>query len=650
MRRCVLTNGRWIGRSLDGRYEISELIGEGGTACVYRAVQQPIGREVAIKVLRATSTPAAAARFLREVQIVSRLNHPSIVTVHDAGTTPEGEVYLVMELANGRLLAEILEERRRVTLDRAVRLFGQMCGAVHAAHAAGVIHRDLKPGNMTVLPGPTPSSELLKVLDFGIAKAVTGEGESVSKVGTLCGTPRYMSPEQVACRPIDARADIYALGTVLYEMLCGETPFMSKDVLALLRQQVKDAPPPLARHRPDLPPALDAAILKALHKRPEERWGSAWEFYLAVEASARTSEQQSVVSRLLAAPAPPGPRGDRTLTPEVTAAPVAEDTELPRLRRQAEASPPGPKRGRALSRVASALAAHEAWDEAATAATEALDHLLGEVHDRARVEELLATIQRGQGRLAETQEWLSRARASYRAAGDPGREGRVAASEGKLAYARGDAAHAEAEFQAAVALFREGGHRREIVETLRRLAVLAERDGRLEDAEQSLGEALEVVYDLEDAAEAGHCYDHMAAIVVKAGRPEDARHWHQEAAGAHEQAKDWRAAAASLGRLTALLLAAEDDAAVREVDRRAVPLLRRTGNNYALALTLRRLGDASAAEAHWADAVRCYEESDELFQRLGAVDVGNRAAEARYARAQLGVSPAAPTPARRPGR
>ena len=248
---------------------------------VYLAEHPFMRRKAAVKVLRRSLTedPSVVSRFMNEARAANAVNHPNIIDIIDVGTLPDGVPYLMMEFLDGESLATRLARLGRLTVPKALEFATQTASALAAAHAAGIVHRDLKPDNLFVIrDGTIPGAERIKVLDFGIAKLRADVSGSVSETsnGVLMGTPYYMSPEQ--CRglssEIDLRTDIYALGVILYEMLCGAPPFQSKAAGELLIKHISVAPQPPRQLNADIPPAIEAAILKALAKAPADRFAS----------------------------------------------------------------------------------------------------------------------------------------------------------------------------------------------------------------------------------------------------------------------------------------------------------------------------------------------------------------------------------------
>jgi len=279
----LLLTGKLTGQILDGRYRIEDIVGQGGMGVVYRATHIHIDAPVAIKVLNhaLVSNKSAIERFRREAKAAGRFNHPNAVQVTDFGVANEDTVYLVMELVEGKSLRELLREKSPFEVGRAVNLMTQVCSAVDAAHESGVIHRDLKPDNIIVRN--VEAVEEVKVLDFGIAKLKQREGMvgnfvTLTEAGAILGTPSYMSPEQCHGHELDTHSDIYSLGVITYEMLCGQPPFDGDTAAEIIAKHLRDEPDPLRSLRPELLPALDQTVLRALSKDPLLRQRSANEF------------------------------------------------------------------------------------------------------------------------------------------------------------------------------------------------------------------------------------------------------------------------------------------------------------------------------------------------------------------------------------
>ncbi|MDT0142555.1 Stk1 family PASTA domain-containing Ser/Thr kinase [Microbacterium sp. PRC9] len=276
-------------RVLSGRYRIDEPIGRGGMASVYRGYDLTLGREVAIKILdrELADDNAFRTRFRLEAQAASRMAHPTIVRVYDAGedslTAPDGTVrpvpFIVMELVKGRLLKEIIAAGP-VPVTDAVRYVDGILEALEYSHRAGVVHRDIKPGNVMV----TDAGQV-KVMDFGIARAVSDSSSTVAETTQILGTAAYFSPEQAKGEPVDARADVYSTGVVLYELLTGRQPFRGESPVAVAYQHVSEAPLPPSEVNDTVPRALDTVALRALAKDPFQRYQDAAGFREALDAT-----------------------------------------------------------------------------------------------------------------------------------------------------------------------------------------------------------------------------------------------------------------------------------------------------------------------------------------------------------------------------
>jgi serine/threonine protein kinase len=264
------------GDRIADRYRVEDVIARGGMGAVYRATDERLERSVAVKVLLTElgDDRVSIARFEREARATAQLSHPSIVSVLDFGTTPEGVSYLVMEHVVGTTLSEILD-RGRLAPGRAADIVEQACGALAVAHAAGIVHRDLKPGNLMIVPIGEGGRELVKVLDFGIAQLKSGTAYTrLTQTGVVVGTPSYMSPEQARGEPCDARTDVYAIGMVLWCCLTGTRPFKKDHVAGLVQAVQAEVPPRADQIVPDVPPMLAAIAAQALEKLPEARFAS----------------------------------------------------------------------------------------------------------------------------------------------------------------------------------------------------------------------------------------------------------------------------------------------------------------------------------------------------------------------------------------
>jgi serine/threonine-protein kinase len=269
-----------------GDYVIDAYLAKGGCGAVYRAHHRIAYHSAAVKVLHGmlATSPRMVERFVREVEVVNLLQHPGIVQIFDIGTLPDGRPFYAMELLRGPTLDTMLAPGQRLSPDEALEILEPLCSALGAAHAAGVVHRDVKPSNVAVDLGPPIR---VKLLDFGIAKLTTPEmsASGLTSAGRLIGTPTIMAPEQILGAEIDARADVYALGVLLYRMLVGRLPFEALDSAELARQHL-EMPAPRPSLRGPVPASLDAVVLRALEKLPSRRFDSASAFLEALELAA----------------------------------------------------------------------------------------------------------------------------------------------------------------------------------------------------------------------------------------------------------------------------------------------------------------------------------------------------------------------------
>ncbi|MFF0266129.1 Stk1 family PASTA domain-containing Ser/Thr kinase [Kribbella sp. NPDC004536] len=267
-------------RLVGGRYEEGEPLGRGGMAEVRRGVDNRLGRSVAIKRLRVdlASDATFQARFRREAQSAASLNHPTIVSVYDTGEEPDPNgsgvtiPYIVMELVTGKTLRDLIREGRKIMPERALEITSGVLEALDYSHRAGIVHRDIKPGNVML----TPQGQV-KVMDFGIARAVADTSSTMTQTAAVIGTAQYLSPEQARGETVDARSDLYSTGCLLYELLTGRPPFVGESPVSVAYQHVREQPLPPSSFDPEIPPEVDAVVLKALAKNREERYQSASE-------------------------------------------------------------------------------------------------------------------------------------------------------------------------------------------------------------------------------------------------------------------------------------------------------------------------------------------------------------------------------------
>jgi serine/threonine-protein kinase len=265
-------------RLLGGRYQVGELLGYGGMAEVHRGRDLRLGRDVAIKMLRTDLARDATfqERFRREAQNSAALNHPAIVAVYDTGeeisATGEKLPFIVMEFVNGRTLKEVLAAEQRIQPRRALEMIADICAALEFSHRHGIIHRDIKPGNVMV----TQNGQV-KVMDFGIARALASGATTMTQTSAVIGTAQYLSPEQARGESVDARSDVYAAGCVLFELLVGHPPFVGDSPVSVAYQHVREDPKAPSDINREIPPDVDAIVLKALAKNPLNRYQSAQE-------------------------------------------------------------------------------------------------------------------------------------------------------------------------------------------------------------------------------------------------------------------------------------------------------------------------------------------------------------------------------------
>ncbi|MEW6734054.1 MAG: serine/threonine-protein kinase [Acidobacteriota bacterium] len=277
-------------------YQLTEMIGRGAAGVVYCARHLRLNRYVAVKILQLGKDQPfhtalqMMARFQREIDLLTRINHPYIANIIDQGTTAQNDPFMVMDLIEGETLKRYIKNNHPLNFRQIQRLFRQLGLAVFALHELGILHRDLKPENVIVqqLPG---REEIIRLLDFGIAKLTRGDSDesvqALTQTGILIGTLDYMSPEQCQGLSVTASADIYSLGIVLYEMITGSVPFTATTPMTLLLKHVSESPLPPQRKRPDVPLVLSQAVLQALEKEPQARYQNALDFVNAVDFALR---------------------------------------------------------------------------------------------------------------------------------------------------------------------------------------------------------------------------------------------------------------------------------------------------------------------------------------------------------------------------
>jgi beta-lactam-binding protein with PASTA domain/tRNA A-37 threonylcarbamoyl transferase component Bud32 len=323
-------------KTYGGRYAILEPIGSGGMAEVYRARDELLGREVAVKVLseRLSHDRSFVERFRREAQAAAGLSHPNIVSLYDFGSD-EGAYFIVMEHIDGRSLADVIRDDGPLLPERAAEIAADVAKALERAHGAGLVHRDIKPSNIMLT-----SYGQTKVTDFGIVRALGGNGDqTMTQTGMVIGTASYLSPEQAQGNPVDARSDVYALGCVLYEMLTGQVPFTGDTPLSIAYKQVREDPKQPSTVNPDVPSAMDAITMKALAKNPDNRYSSA-------------AEMQEDLQRFLSGQAV---QATPLMADQTMVAPVAGGTRVMERDEEAEYEPPTERRRAAFYVVAALL-------------------------------------------------------------------------------------------------------------------------------------------------------------------------------------------------------------------------------------------------------------------------------------------------------
>jgi serine/threonine protein kinase/tetratricopeptide (TPR) repeat protein len=316
-----------IGRTVS-HYRILEKIGEGGMGVVYLAEDTLLGRRVAIKTIHSRSGAEDRqfrARFLREARAVSALSHPHIATIHDYGETEDGEPYIVMELIKGETLGDLMLTEK-LTISRAIEIIKQVGEALAEAHRQGIIHRDIKPTNVAI-----NERGHVKVLDFGLAKQVALEAADITdperqtlmathtREGLILGTPMYLSPEQALSNEVDARSDLFSLGSLLYECIAGKSPFFGKSAADICAKVLRDDPPPPSTVNPDVPKELDRIALKSLAKKPEARYQTADEMIAELQGVQANlfSDATNTVTRLIPSAVATRPTGTRATLSDI---------------------------------------------------------------------------------------------------------------------------------------------------------------------------------------------------------------------------------------------------------------------------------------------------------------------------------------------
>src|SRR5947209_12859669 len=268
-----------LGRVLNDRYRILEVIGHGGMGRVYKALQAPLDRLVALKILGAghDRDPNFYKRFFLEASVTAKLTHPNTITLYDYGRTDDGIFFIAMEFLNGRTLSQAMQADGPLAQERLIHIAQQICSSLREAHALGIIHRDLKPANVMLLR-QHDDHDFVKVLDFGLVKffATDNPESDITNAGTFMGSPHYIAPEQARNQSPDQRCDIYSLGVLLYHMITGKVPFTAAAPVDIILKHLHDAPVAPRELRPDLQiaPDLEAIILKCIAKSRDDRFQS----------------------------------------------------------------------------------------------------------------------------------------------------------------------------------------------------------------------------------------------------------------------------------------------------------------------------------------------------------------------------------------
>ncbi len=328
-------------RRLGDRYELGDVLGRGGMAEVHLGRDVRLGRSVAVKTLRTdlARDPTFQARFRREAQSAASLNHPAVVAVYDTGEDNVNGValpYIVMEYVDGSTLRELLQSGRKLLPERALEITAGICRALDYSHRQGIVHRDIKPANVMLTRGGE-----VKVMDFGIARAVADTAATMTATSAVIGTAQYLSPEQARGERADARSDIYATGCLLYELLTGRPPFVGDSPVSVAYQHVREDPVPPSQLDPEIPPVCDAIVLKALAKNPENRYQTAGEMREDIDRA--LSGRPVMATPLLAAGAMSGGTATQRIAPvdstSVMGPPTATTQRFP-------GAPPEPPRSR----------------------------------------------------------------------------------------------------------------------------------------------------------------------------------------------------------------------------------------------------------------------------------------------------------------
>jgi serine/threonine-protein kinase len=314
-----------LGLEIAGRYRLDERLGAGGMSTVYRARDNILERQVAVKLLaeHLSEDDGFLARFRREALSAAKLIHPNVVQVYDSGHDSEAHRhFIVMEYVEGPTVAQLMRERDRLPVDQAVDIAVQSCQGLEYAHRHGVIHRDVKPGNLILNP-----DGVVKLVDFGIAKAAEDTG--ITQIGSVVGTAAYLSPERAQGEEATASADVYSLGVVLYQLLAGRLPYETGSLTELATRQQEGAPEPLHLINPDVTPELSRAVSRSLAARPEIRYASAAEFGEALRDGARGRDSAVTMMLETAATSVVSPAGGEAATNVLAPVPAPVPARAP---------------------------------------------------------------------------------------------------------------------------------------------------------------------------------------------------------------------------------------------------------------------------------------------------------------------------------